>query len=479
MNIRQEIKELILNPSEINHVNIAQIFNKLKRKNVDYADMYFQYSKNEYFAIEDGQVKNTTFNIDNGCGLRAVSGEKTAFAYTDEVSLKTLQDSSDIVKALESSGQNKSIPLIQNKTQRALYIQSDPTLAPTLEKIEILKKIEKMAFAKDARIKKVNASIAAEYDAILIVNSESNFQSDIRPLVRLSLSIIVEHNGRREIGTAGGGGRFNVNYFNEEVMNLYINEAYDQAITNLDAVASPAGLMTVVLGPGWPGILLHEAIGHGLEGDFNRKKTSAFSNLLGQQVANKNITVVDDGTIQDRRGSLNIDDEGNATQRTVLIENGFLKGYLQDSLNARLMNMPITGNGRRESYAHVPMPRMTNTLMTNGNHDPDEIIKSVSKGIYAPNFGGGQVDITSGKFVFSSSLAWMIENGKITKPIKGASIVGNGPEILKKVSMVGNDSSLDSGVGTCGKDGQSVPVGVGQPTLKIDEILVGGSNTSN
>jgi len=264
MNIRQEIKELILNPSEINHVNIAQIFNKLKRKNVDYADMYFQYSKNEYFAIEDGQVKNTTFNIDNGCGLRAVSGEKTAFAYTDEVSLKTLQDSSDIVKALESSGQNKSIPLIQNKTQRALYIQSDPTLAPTLEKIEILKKIEKMAFAKDARIKKVNASIAAEYDAILIVNSESNFQSDIRPLVRLSLSIIVEHNGRREIGTAGGGGRFNVNYFNEEVMNLYINEAYDQAITNLDAVASPAGLMTVVLGPGWPGILLHEAIGHGL-----------------------------------------------------------------------------------------------------------------------------------------------------------------------------------------------------------------------
>ena len=479
MNIRQEIKELILNPSEINHVNIAQIFNKLKRKNVDYADMYFQYSKNEYFAIEDGQVKNTTFNIDNGCGLRAVSGEKTAFAYTDEVSLKTLQDSSDIVKALESSGQNKSIPLIQNKTQRALYIQSDPTLAPTLEKIEILKKIEKMAFAKDARIKKVNASIAAEYDAILIVNSESNFQSDIRPLVRLSLSIIVEHNGRREIGTSGGGGRFNVNYFNEEVMNLYINEAYDQAITNLDAVASPAGLMTVVLGPGWPGILLHEAIGHGLEGDFNRKKTSAFSNLLGQQVANKNITVVDDGTIQDRRGSLNIDDEGNATQRTVLIENGFLKGYLQDSLNARLMNMPITGNGRRESYAHVPMPRMTNTLMTNGNHDPDEIIKSVSKGIYAPNFGGGQVDITSGKFVFSSSLAWMIENGKITKPIKGASIVGNGPEILKKVSMVGNDSSLDSGVGTCGKDGQSVPVGVGQPTLKIDEILVGGSNTSN
>jgi len=302
-------------------------------------------------------------------------------------------------------------------------------------------------------------------------------KSDIRPLVRLSLSIIIEDKNRREIGTAGGGGRFSIDYFSDDVLNLYIDEAYHQAVTNLEAIPSPAGLMPVVLGPGWPGILLHEAIGHGLEGDFNRKGTSAFSKLMGKQVAHSDITIVDDGTIQDRRGSLNIDDEGNPTQRTVLIENGILKNYLQDTLNAKLMNMEITGNGRRESYAHIPMPRMTNTIMTNGNHNPDEIIKSVKKGIYAPNFGGGQVDITSGKFVFSSSLAWLIEDGKITQPIKGASIVGNGPDILKKVSMVGNDSSLDTGVGTCGKDGQSVPVGVGQPTLKIDEILVGGSDT--
>ena len=302
-------------------------------------------------------------------------------------------------------------------------------------------------------------------------------KSDIRPLVRLSLSIIIEDKKRREIGTAGGGGRFSIDYFTDDVLNLYIDEAYHQAVTNLEAIPSPAGLMPVVLGPGWPGILLHEAIGHGLEGDFNRKGTSAFSKLMGKQVAHSDITIVDDGTIQDRRGSLNIDDEGNPTQRTVLIENGILKNYLQDTLNAKLMNMDITGNGRRESYAHIPMPRMTNTIMTNGKHNPDEIIKSVKKGIYAPNFGGGQVDITSGKFVFSSSLAWLIEDGKITQPIKGASIVGNGPDILKKVSMVGNDSSLDTGVGTCGKDGQSVPVGVGQPTLKIDEILVGGSDT--
>ena len=358
-----------------------------------------------------------------------------------------------------------------------LYQPIDPVINTGKQKIEILKKIESMAFAVDPRIKKVNASISAEYDAILIVNQQSEFKTDIRPLVRLSLSIIVEHKGKREQGTAGGGGRFSIDYFNDQILKDYVEEAYHQAITNLDATPSPAGLMTVVLGPGWPGILLHEAIGHGLEGDFNRKKTSAFSNLMGEQVANKNITIVDDGTIVNRRGSLNIDDEGNPTQRTTLIENGILKGYLQDSLNAKLMNMPITGNGRRESYAHIPMHRMTNTLMVNGKDSPDEIIQSVKKGIYAPNFGGGKVDITSGKFVFSSSLAWLIEDGKITKPIKGASIVGNGPDILKKVSMVGNDSSLDSGVGTCGKDGQSVPVGVGQPTLKIDEILVGGSDT--
>jgi len=475
--MNNEIDNLILNPAELDNQKIQKVMNNLNHKNIDYSDLYFQYSKNEFFAIEDGAVKNASFNIDNGCGVRAVSGDKTAYAYTDEVNFQTLTQSCEIINALRSQGQNKSVPqVISNKT-RQLYQSIDPIINTGEKKIEILKKLESLAFSRDKRIIKVSASIAAEYDAILIVNKFSDMKSDIRPLVRLSLSIIIEDKKRREIGTAGGGGRFSIDYFTDDVLNLYIDEAYHQAVTNLEAIPSPAGLMPVVLGPGWPGILLHEAIGHGLEGDFNRKGTSAFSKLMGKKVAHSDITIVDDGTIQDRRGSLNIDDEGNPTQRTVLIENGILKNYLQDTLNAKLMNMDITGNGRRESYAHIPMPRMTNTIMTNGKHNPDEIIKSVKKGIYAPNFGGGQVDITSGKFVFSSSLAWLIEDGKITQPIKGASIVGNGPDILKKVSMVGNDSSLDTGVGTCGKDGQSVPVGVGQPTLKIDEILVGGSDT--
>jgi len=475
--MNNEIDNLILNPAELDNQKIQKVMNNLNHKNIDYSDLYFQYSKNEFYSIEDGAVKNASFNIDNGCGVRAVSGDKTAYAYTDEVNFQTLTQSCEIINALRSQGQNKSVPqVISNKT-RQLYQSIDPIINTGEKKIEILKKLESLAFSRDKRIIKVSASIAAEYDAILIVNKFSDMKSDIRPLVRLSLSIIIEDKKRREIGTAGGGGRFSIDYFTDDVLNLYIDEAYHQAVTNLEAIPSPAGLMPVVLGPGWPGILLHEAIGHGLEGDFNRKGTSAFSKLMGKQVAHSDITIVDDGTIQDRRGSLNIDDEGNPTQRTVLIENGILKNYLQDTLNAKLMNMDITGNGRRESYAHIPMPRMTNTIMTNGKHNPDEIIKSVKKGIYAPNFGGGQVDITSGKFVFSSSLAWLIEDGKITQPIKGASIVGNGPDILKKVSMVGNDSSLDTGVGTCGKDGQSVPVGVGQPTLKIDEILVGGSDT--
>jgi TldD protein len=475
--MNNEIDNLILNPAELDNQKIQKVMNNLNHKNIDYSDLYFQYSKNEFYAIEDGAVKNASFNIDNGCGVRAVSGDKTAYAYTDEVNFQTLTQSCEIINALRSQGQNKSVPQISSNTPQKLYPSIDPIINTGEKKIEILKKLESLAFSRDKRIIKVSASIAAEYDAILIVNKFSDMKSDIRPLVRLSLSIIIEDKKRREIGTAGGGGRFSIDYFTDDVLNLYIDEAYHQAVTNLEAIPSPAGLMPVVLGPGWPGILLHEAIGHGLEGDFNRKGTSAFSKLMGKQVAHSDITIVDDGTIQDRRGSLNIDDEGNPTQRTVLIENGILKNYLQDTLNAKLMNMDITGNGRRESYAHIPMPRMTNTIMTNGKHNPDEIIKSVKKGIYAPNFGGGQVDITSGKFVFSSSLAWLIEDGKITRPIKGASIVGNGPDILKKVSMVGNDSSLDTGVGTCGKDGQSVPVGVGQPTLKIDEILVGGSDT--
>ena len=475
--MNSEIENLILNPAELDKQKIQKVINNLNHKNIDYSDLYFQYSKNEFFAIEDGAVKNASFNIDNGCGVRAVSGDKTAYAYTDEVNFQTLTQSCEIINALRSQNQNKSVPQVSSKKPRLLYQSIDPIINTGEKKIEILKKLESLAFSRDKRIIKVNASIAAEYDAILIVNKFTDMKSDIRPLVRLSLSIIIEDKKRREIGTAGGGGRFSIDYFNDDVLNLYVDEAYHQAVTNLDAIPSPAGFMPVVLGPGWPGILLHEAIGHGLEGDFNRKGTSAFSKLMGKQVAHSDITIVDDGTIKDRRGSLNIDDEGNPTQRTVLIENGILKNYLQDTLNAKLMNMEVTGNGRRESYAHIPMPRMTNTIMTNGKHNPDEIIKSVKKGIYAPNFGGGQVDITSGKFVFSSSLAWLIEDGKITRPIKGASIVGNGPDILKKVSMIGNDSSLDTGIGTCGKDGQSVPVGVGQPTLKIDEILVGGSDT--
>jgi TldD protein len=437
--MNNEINNLILNPAELDNQKIQKVMNNLNHKNIDYSDLYFQYSKNEFFAIEDGAVKNASFNIDNGCGVRAVSGDKTAYAYTDEVNFQTLTQSCEIINALRSQGQNKSVPQTNSNTPRQLYPNIDPIINTGEKKIEILKKLESLAFTRDKRIIKVSASIAAEYDAILIVNKFSDMKSDIRPLVRLSLSIIIEDKNRREIGTAGGGGRYSIDYFTDDVLNLYIDEAYHQAVTNLEAIPSPAGLMPVVLGPGWPGILLHEAIGHGLEGDFNRKGTSAFSKLMGRQVAHSDITIVDDGTIQDRRGSLNIDDEGNPTQRTVLIENGILKNYLQDTLNAKLMNMEITGNGRRESYAHIPMPRMTNTIMTNGNHNPDEIIKSVKKGIYAPNFGGGQVDITSGKFVFSSS--------------------------------------LDTGVGTCGKDGQSVPVGVGQPTLKIDEILVGGSDT--
>ncbi|AKO64293.1 protease TldD [Methylophilales bacterium MBRSG12] len=475
--MNNEINNLILNPAELDNQKIQKVMNNLNHKNIDYSDLYFQYSKNEFLAIEDGAVKNASFNIDNGCGVRAVSGDKTAYAYTDEVNFQTLTQSCEIINALRSQGQNKSVPQVNSNTPQQLYPSIDPIINTGEKKIEILKKLESLAFSRDKRIIKVSASIAAEYDVILIANKLSDMKSDIRPLVRLSLSIIIEDKNRREIGTAGGGGRYSIDYFTDDVLDLYIDEAYHQAVTNLEAIPSPAGLMPVVLGPGWPGILLHEAIGHGLEGDFNRKGTSAFSKLMGKQVAHSDITIVDDGTIQDRRGSLNIDDEGNPTQRTVLIENGILKNYLQDTLNAKLMNMEITGNGRRESYAHIPMPRMTNTIMTNGKYNPDEIIKSVKKGIYAPNFGGGQVDITSGKFVFSSSLAWLIEDGKITQPIKGASIVGNGPDILKKVSMVGNDSSLDTGVGTCGKDGQSVPVGVGQPTLKIDEILVGGSDT--
>jgi TldD protein len=469
-------KNLLLSQSGIEINDLNKILNGMMAHGVDYADLYFQYTKNEYWGLEEGQVKSGSFSIDQGVGVRAVNKDKSAFAYSDDISIEALLSSSSIAKAIASKNLNQIHKLDHPKITSNLYGGQDPLSAvPAEAKIKILEKIENFAKKMDERITKVTASIAGEYEVILVINNEQKIAADIRPLVRLSINVIAESNGKREQGSSGGGGRFGFEYFSDEILKQYVQEAVHQATTNLNAKPAPAGSMTVVLGPGWPGILLHEAIGHGLEGDFNRKGSSAFSNKIGTQVAAKDITVVDDGTIKDRRGSLNIDDEGNETQRTVLIENGILKGYIQDTLNARLMNMPITGNARRESYAHLPMPRMTNTYMLNGTKTPEEIIKSVKKGIYAVNFGGGQVDITSGKFVFSAAEAWMIEDGKLLYPVKGATLIGNGPEVLKKVSMIGNDMSLDSGVGTCGKEGQSVPVGVGQPTIKIDSLVVGGT----
>ena len=469
-------KQFILDPGNISFSDLDRIMQKITKNNVDYADLYFQYSKNEFWSIEDGAVNNGTYSIDQGVGIRSISGEKSAFTYSDDININALDEACKIVNAIKNQGQSNNIPLKTSKNSNQLYSASNPLDSlDGLSKIKLLEKLEQIARSLDPRIKKVSASLAAQYEIILIKNFYGQLIEDVRPLVRLSISVIAEADEKREQGSAGGGGRYNLDYFTDEILNKYASEAVKQALTNLDAIAAPAGLMTVVLGSGWPGILLHEAIGHGLEGDFNRKGTSAFSNKMGTQVAAKGITVVDDGTIKNRRGSLNVDDEGNQTQNTKLIEDGKLVGYIQDSLNANLMNMEITGNARRESYAHLPMPRMTNTYMLNGNYHPEEIIKSVENGLYSSNFSGGQVDITNGKFVFAASEAWVIKNGKLTHPVKGATIIGNGPDILNKVSMVGNDMQLDSGVGTCGKEGQSVPVGVGQPTLKIDEIIVGGT----
>ncbi|MDB4042537.1 metalloprotease TldD [Methylophilaceae bacterium] len=469
-------KQFILDPGNISFSDLDRIMQKITKNNVDYADLYFQYSKNEFWSIEDGAVNNGTYSIDQGVGIRSISGEKSAFTYSDDININALDEACKIVNAIKNQGQSNNIPLKTSKNSNQLYSASNPLDSlDGLSKIKLLEKLEQIARSLDPRIKKVSASLAAQYEIILIKNFYGQLIEDVRPLVRLSISVIAEADEKREQGSAGGGGRYNLDYFTDEILNKYASEAVKQALTNLDAIAAPAGLMTVVLGSGWPGILLHEAIGHGLEGDFNRKGTSAFSNKIGTQVAAKGITVVDDGTIKNRRGSLNVDDEGNQTQNTKLIDDGKLVGYIQDSLNANLMNMEITGNARRESYAHLPMPRMTNTYMLNGNYHPEEIIKSVENGLYSSNFSGGQVDITNGKFVFAASEAWVIKNGKLTHPVKGATIIGNGPDILNKVSMVGNDMQLDSGVGTCGKEGQSVPVGVGQPTLKIDEIIVGGT----
>jgi TldD protein len=467
---------LLLAPAALEFRQLSQVLADIHIHHVDYADLYFQYSRVESWSLEEGIVKSGSFSIDRGVGVRAVSGEKTAFAYSDDISLDALTAAAVATRAIGRQGQSAVAVLDKLGGARALYAPSDPVATISdEEKVALLERLERLARARDPRVTQVMASLAGEYEAILIARSDGLIAADVRPLVRLSLNVIVEENGRREQGMGGGGGRVDYRYFTDEILHEYAASAVDQARLNLDARDAPAGTMTVVLGPGWPGILLHEAIGHGLEGDFNRKGTSAFAGRIGQRVAAKGVTVVDDGTIADRRGSLNIDDEGNPTQRTVLIEDGILKGYMQDTLNARLMGVAPTGNGRRESFAHMPMPRMTNTIMLNGERDPAEIIASVADGMYAVHFGGGQVDITNGRFVFSAAEAWKIEHGKLAYPIKGATLIGNGPEALTRVSMIGNDLALDSGIGTCGKEGQSVPVGVGQPTLRIDGLTVGGT----
>ncbi|MDQ0587610.1 metalloprotease TldD [Variovorax paradoxus] len=471
-------QQLLLTPFGLDESHLSKALAEITSHRVDDADLYFQYTRSEGWSLEEGIVKTGSFSIDQGVGVRAVSGEKTAFAYSDDISEASLLDAARTVRSISSAGRTGRVktPARKIASSRSLYNGVDPisTLDSTA-KVKLLEKVEKLARSRDPRVAQVMAGLASEYDVVLVARADGTLAADVRPLVRLSVTVIAEQNGRREVGSGGGGGRFGLAYFNDAQIAEYVDQAVKAALTNLDARPAPAGEMTVVLGSGWPGILLHEAIGHGLEGDFNRKGSSAFSGRIGQRVAAKGVTVLDDGTIADRRGSLNVDDEGNASQRNVLIEDGILKGYIQDSLNARLMKVKPTGNGRRESYAHVPMPRMTNTYMLGGDKDPKEIVASIKKGLYATNFGGGQVDITSGKFVFSASEAFWVENGKIQYPVKGATIVGNGPDALTRVTMIGNDMALDSGVGTCGKEGQSVPVGVGQPTLRIDGLTVGGT----
>ena len=466
----------LLAPYSLDDTALEQVFGQMLSHKIDYADLYFQYSRSEGWSLEEGIVKSGSFNIDQGVGVRAVAGEKTAFAYSDDISLTALTAAAQATRAIARQGAETKTQVARRSDGRQLYLPHDPLASLADEaKVALLEKIERYARSLDPRVTQVMAHLGGEYEVVLVRRSDGVTAADVRPLVRISVQVIVEQDGRREQGSGGGGGRFDYAYFTDAIVEDYARKAVEQALTNLDARPAPAGSMTVVLGPGWPGILLHEAIGHGLEGDFNRKGSSAFSGRIGERVAAPGVTVVDDGTIAQRRGSLNIDDEGNPTQRNVLIEDGVLKGYMQDSLNARLMGVAATGNGRRESFAHIPMPRMTNTYMLNGDRDPQEIIQSVQHGLYAVNFGGGQVDITSGKFVFSASEAYMIENGKVTYPVKGATLIGNGPDVLTRVAMIGNDMALDTGVGTCGKEGQSVPVGVGQTTLRIDGLTVGGT----
>jgi TldD protein len=470
-------RQAILAPSGLDDDRIASVLGSVMGYSVDYADLYFQLSREESWSLEDGIVKDGSHSIEQGVGVRALSGEKTGFAYSDEIVLPALTEASLAARAIARSGANKSMQAWRSTTGHQLYLPFDPLegLSDT-DKVQLLERVDREARRIDPRVTQVMASLSGAHEVVLVMASDGTVAADVRPLVRMNVSVIVEKDGRREQGYAGIGGRYGFAKFLEnDRWKELVHEAVRSGLVNLDAVPAPAGTMTVVLGPGWPGVLLHEAVGHGLEGDFNRKGTSAFSGRIGEQVASELCTIVDDGTLGSRRGSLNIDDEGVPTQCTTLIENGILRGYMQDKLNARLMGVAPTGNGRRESFAHMTMPRMTNTYMLAGKHDPQEIIGSVQKGLYCRNFGGGQVDITSGKFVFSASEAYLIENGKLGAPVRGATLIGNGPEVMRRVSMVGNDLKLDEGVGTCGKEGQDIPVGVGQPTLRIDGLTVGGT----
>ncbi len=470
-------KDVLLKPASIDESGIDKLIRSMMSRHIDDADLYFQSCSYESWYLEDSEVKSGSYSIDRGVGIRAVSGDKTGYAYCDDILLPAMERAAAAARSIAFSG---------GQTPQSVKIASSPIIRyPGInpiegmskqEKIALLEAIDKEARRVDPRVIQVNASLSGCYEVVMIAGMHGQMIADVRPLVSVNVSVIVEDKGRRESARTGGGGRVGYEYFLEQDRALgFAREAVREALINLDAMDAPAGMMPVVLGPGWPGVLLHEAVGHGLEGDFNRKGLSAFSGRLGHQVAAPEVTVVDNGTLTDRRGSLTVDDEGTPTQCTTLIDKGVLVNYMQDKLNAKLMGMDLTGNCRRESYAHVPMPRMTNTYMLAGQHDPEEIIRSVKRGLYAVNFGGGQVDITSGQFVFSASEAYLIEDGKVTRPVKGATLIGNGPEVMKKISMVGNDLSLDSGIGVCGKDGQSVPVGVGQPTLKIDTLTVGGT----
>jgi len=472
-------RQRLLAPAGIDEGDLNKVFGRLLGHAVDSGDLYFQSTRFESLVLEDGIVKEGSHSIEQGAGVRAISGDKTGFAYSDEIMMPALLQASGAARAIARQGSEGKLQAWHASGGNALYPALDPLDQMTAaEKVALLKQLDAEARQQDSRVREVIVSLAGVHEIMMVAVSDGTLAAGVRPLVRCNVTVIVEQDGRRERAGSGGGGRSGYGFFLEEGRAKgYAREAVRQALVNLEAVAAPAGSMPVVLGPGWPGILLHEAIGHGLEGDFNRKGTSAFAGLIGQQVASPLCTVVDDGTLSGRRGSLNVDDEGIPAQNTVLIENGILKGYMQDRMNAGLMGVASTGNGRRESYAHLPMPRMTNTYMLAGEHDPQEIIAAVDKGIYAVNFGGGQVDIASGKFVFSASEAYLIEKGKVTRPVKGATLIGNGPDVLKHVSMLGNDLQMDSGVGTCGKEGQSVPVGVGQPTMLIDELTVGGTGS--